>query len=124
MPQTSSISWSLVKAIPGLERKSLRSSNSLYVSKTGSPFEHALYYFKTGNYNNGEKGYNATVKQLGKTIFNTPIIQQWWKDSEYNPRNTGKAIKHSNGGYLFSGKENTVPENNWNTGYLYNGPTS
>jgi hypothetical protein len=61
-----------------------------FVSKTGSPFEHALYYFKTGNYNNGEKGYNATVKQLGKTIFNTPIIQQWWKDSEYNPRNTGK----------------------------------
>ena len=95
-----------------------------FVSKTGSPFEHALYYFKTGNYNNGEKGYNSTVKQLGKTIFNTPIIQQWWKDSEYNPRNTGKTIKHSDGGYLFSGKENTVPKNNWNTGYLYNGPTS
>ena len=26
---------------------------------------------KVLNYNNGEKGYNATVKQLGKTIFNT-----------------------------------------------------
>lgn len=63
-----------------------------FVSKTGSPFEHALYYFKTGDYNRGERGYNNTVKQLGKQIFNTPVIQQWWKESEYNPQN-----KHDNG---------------------------
>ena len=44
-----------------------------------------------------------TVKQLGKQIFNTPVIQQWWKESEYNPQN-----KHDNGGWLFSGEESAV----------------
>ena len=74
-----------------------------FVSKTGSPFEHALYYFKTGDYNRGERGYNNTVKQLGKQIFNTPVIQQWWKESKYNPQN-----KHNNGGLLFSGEGSAV----------------
>ena len=84
-----------------------------FVSKTGSPFEHALYYFKTGNYNRGEKGYNNTVKQLGKQIFNTPVIQQWWKESEYNPQN-----KHDNGGWLFNGEGSAV--SNKKDGFLEN----
>lgn len=57
------------------------------ISRNIPPLLHAFEYFKSGKYNRGDKNHTKDVKNKGKKVFETPAIQEWWSNSEFNPNN-------------------------------------
>lgn len=57
------------------------------ISRSIPPLLHAFEYFKSGKYNRGDKNHTKDVKNKGRKVFETPAIQEWWNNSEFNPSN-------------------------------------
>lgn len=62
------------------------------------PLEQAYELDKTGNYNLGISNHNALVQKRGEELWNSPEIQQWWKESGKQWYNKGKAETKKLGG--------------------------
>jgi hypothetical protein len=45
------------------------------------PLLHAFEYFKSGRYNPGDPNHTSDVIKAGRSIYNTPSIQEWWNNS-------------------------------------------
>lgn len=56
-----------------------RNKGRKYTDK--APLEHAFEYFKSGNYNRGDPNHTSDTYKLGNNLFNTPEIQEWWRNS-------------------------------------------
>lgn len=57
------------------------------ISRDIPPLLHAFEYFKSGNYNRGDKNHTSDVKSKGKKVFATPEVKEWWDNSEFNSKN-------------------------------------
>ena len=50
------------------------------LDKVASPLEHGFRLFKLGKYNTGEPEHTEKVRKAGNAAFNTPAIQNWYKE--------------------------------------------
>lgn len=50
------------------------------LDKVASPLEHGFRLFKLGKYNTGEPEHTEEVRKAGNAAFNTPAIQNWYKE--------------------------------------------
>lgn len=57
------------------EKKAVESTKPL----EENPIDNALKYYKTGNYNKGDKNYSSKIKQDAELIMQDPAIKNWLK---------------------------------------------
>ena len=54
-----------------------------YIDSSIPPLQHALEYYKKGDYNRGDPNHTRDVKARGRALMTDPAIQKWMKDSKY-----------------------------------------
>lgn len=54
--------------------------------RVGPPLLHAFNYWKSGKYNPKDTTHTRTVRNKGKKVINTPVIQEWIRGSKYAQR--------------------------------------
>lgn len=52
------------------------------ISRDIPPLLHAFEYWKKGNYNRGDPNHTSDVRNKGRAVMNTKVIQEWVKNSE------------------------------------------
>jgi len=54
-----------------------------YISQDVPPLQHALQYYKDGNYNRGDPNHTSDVRNKGRRLMTDTNIQNWMKTSKY-----------------------------------------
>lgn len=52
------------------------------ISRDVPPLLHAFEYWKKGNYNRGDPNHTSDVRNKGRAVMDTKVIQEWVKNSE------------------------------------------
>lgn len=51
-----------------------------------SPLEHGFRLFRKGKYNTNDPEHTKKVRAEGNTVFNTPVVQQWYRNYKKNKK--------------------------------------
>lgn len=74
------------------------------ISRNIPPLLHAFQYYKSGNYNRGDKNHTTDVINRGEELMKTEVIKNWIENSEY----AKKALSTENNDFKIGGKINNL----------------